>query len=884
MKKNIIILLLLFTAGAHLSGQQNYYWSGGKKQFLTEVKNKFVVKLSSSVSSYQTRSALQGNSKIHSTDRLENYTEVVNSEALSLHEIRKLSGVIDILPAYSINKELLYVTGEILLAPKKGIEINQIIALTENNVKIIHKSKYNTFVLDVNDWSKLFEYANRIYESGKVEYCHPNFSFPLRKTQTQTDPLYPQQYYLNNTGQFGGTNNVDINAPEAWNITTGNTSVRVAVIDDGVEAHEDMAGRLLPGFTARSSAENPNRNGAPNNTNPPSTPYPNDNDSPIGHGQACAGIIAANHNGMGIRGIAPQVRIIPINIFNDWFIDRIFNGYYWMDFVRYRETVQDIANAIDAAWDTHAADVLSNSWGSSTTPNNADAIVAAINRARTQGRNGRGCPVIFASGNAWGLQGVTDVAFPSNVEGVITVGAIDNRGNIWNYSQRGVSMDLVAPSGNVNLFGNIRTTDRMGNLGYNNTNYMANFGGTSAACPQVSGVAALMLSVRPDLTETQVRTTLQNTARDLGSAGFDNTYGYGLVDAHAAVYAVAPHLSGPTSVCNQATYTIKNLPQGATVQWSASNNSMTLQSGQGTATALFRQTGFTNAEIRAAVRFNGATIANLAQAITVCQPFLSGPSAICNQATYTVENLPAGLQVQWQVHPGLHVYGQTNNSISVSKQSLTSPIEKGWVKATIVGTNITFRNDDILVWKSGTTQTNDLLVGQLDASGGQVEAVYPIQELGRNFQWSASNNWQAMIQGYHFTDFSGNPQSGASSVYITVRFDDPCGSETIIYKEFELPSTYSFSLSPNPVTDVTTLQWKLSGEAISMNSNSQVTQAVVWNRSTYEIQLWSGMTMLRSFRTNEPTFQIPMAGLPAELYFVRVIKDGQTYTQKLIKK
>ena len=74
-------------------------------------------------------------------------------------------------------------------------------------------------------------------------------------------------------------------------------------------------------------------------------------------------------------------------------------------------------------------------------------------------------------------------------------------------------MDLVAPSGNVNLSGDIRTTDRMGNFGYNNTNYMANFGGTSAACPQVAGVAALMLSVRPDLTEAQVRTILQNTIR-----------------------------------------------------------------------------------------------------------------------------------------------------------------------------------------------------------------------------------------------------------------------------------------------------------------------------------------------------------------------------------
>ena len=306
MIKNIIILFLLITTGAYLFGQQNYYWSAGEKQFLTEVENKFVVKLSSSVSTQQTRSALQGNSKIHSTVRLEDYTEIVNSEALSLNEIRKQPGVTDVLPAYSINNEILYVTGEILLEPRKGVDINQIIvALTGNDVKISQRSKYNTFVLEVSDWSKLFEYANRIYESGTVKYCHPNFSFPLHKTQTQTDPLYPQQYYLNNTGQFGGTNNIDINAPEAWNITTGNTSVRVAVIDDGVEAHEDMTGRLLPGFTARSTAENPDRNGAPNNTNPPSTPYPYDNDSPIGHGQACAGIIAANHNNLGIRGIAP---------------------------------------------------------------------------------------------------------------------------------------------------------------------------------------------------------------------------------------------------------------------------------------------------------------------------------------------------------------------------------------------------------------------------------------------------------------------------------------------------------------------------------------------------------------------------------------------------
>lgn len=98
------------------------------------------------------------------------------------------------------------------------------------------------------------------------------------------------------------------------------------------------------------------------------------------------------------------------------------------------------------------------------------------------------------------------------MNGVITVGAINNQGEIWSYSQRGSSMDLVAPSGNINSSGDVRTTDRMGALGYNEDNYTYNFGGTSAAYPQVAGVAALMLSVRPDLTETQVRTILQNTS------------------------------------------------------------------------------------------------------------------------------------------------------------------------------------------------------------------------------------------------------------------------------------------------------------------------------------------------------------------------------------
>ena len=93
----------------------------------------------------------------------------------------------------------------------------------------------------------------------------------------------------------------------------------------------------------------------------------------------------------------------------------------------------------------------------------------------------------------------------------------------------------------------------------------------------------------------------------------------------------------------------------------------------------------------------------------------------------------------------------------------------------------------------------------------------------------------------------------------------PCSIPLARY-EYSCGSNF-FTFSPNPATDAVTLQLMETDEV----SGSSVLST---ERSAYEIQLWSGMTMLRSFRTNEPTFQIPMAGLSAGLYFVRVVKDG----------
>ena len=258
----------------------------------------------------------------------------------------------------------------------------------------------------------------------------------------------------------------------------------------------------------------------------------------------------------------------------------------------------------------------------------------------------------------------------------------------------------------------------------------------------------------------------------------------------------SPSISGPSSVCDQATYTVENLPQGATVQWSVSNNNVTLTSGQGTHTATF--TKFRNGMeiIHAEILFNNIRIALLTKETYFGAPSISniiGEQRVPTgqYASYRAvisNNAPIPSSYQWILNPlnGNSLYGNGTESI------------------------------DIAFYNPGSYQlvcraTNECGVGDYYTMG---IGVY-------------------------------------DNLYLT--------------------------LSPNPATDAVTLQLTETNKVSGLSVLST-------ERSAYEIQLWSGMTMLRSFRTNEPTFQIPMAGLPAGLYFVRVIKDGQTYTQKLIKK
>jgi hypothetical protein len=621
-------------------------------------------------------------------------------------------------------------------------------------------------------------------ESRDIKWCEPEMLLGYKCN----NPLYPQQYYLKNTGQNGGTKGVDINVEPAWQFTNGSPDITVAVIDNGVDrSHEDFGGRVLPGYTIR----NKNGLGEPQNENSLNNKS---------HGTACAGIIAASNNNLGIRGVASNIKILPINISPDAAVFIPFIGIT----SGFGSTLE-IAEAINWAW--KRADILSCSWGGGVPSND---ITAALDSARTYGRNGLGCPIVFASGNSHPR--IQDVSYPGNLDGIITVGAIDKNGNIQDYSQRGRSMDFVAPSGGIP--GDIVTTDIMGSRGESLGNYINDFNGTSAACPQVAGVAALILSVKPDLSWTEVAHVLQKTARDLGPKGFDNTFGYGLVNAGAAVQEVALQIYGPRNIDK-------------------------------------------------------------------------------NDVVYSIGKLPDNVPVTWSVSKGIGITSQTHSTVEVGALNNPSIITGASVTATVGPPfNRTLKKDDIIIWKSGISDGRKLMsINTIsDNQGTETEPMYTyVAQLDGDILYSGATDftwtlgpglWEDFTDGT-FYQFQGYITSDS---YVGVSFRNPCGGYSDIVYRFDNNGGYCaatpvFSVSPNPASDYVLLELK-EKQSFGTRVQSIKGKAI----SKYEIQLWSGSMLVKSYQTDLPVYQIPISNLPAGMYFVRVIKNGKVYTQKLMKK
>lgn len=289
----------------------------------------------------------------------------------------------------------------------------------------------------------------------------------------------------------------DIDAEVVWggsedatDVVEGNVAgegCKIVIIDTGIDyTHPDLDDNYMGGYDFVDNDADPKDGN--------------------GHGTHCAGIVAAEDNGIGIIGVAPKAELYSVRALNDW-------G---------QGDISDIVAGIDWAID-NGMDVISMSLGASS---GDTSLEEACNRAYNAG-----IVVVAASGN----DGKEAISYPAKYSSVIAVGATDSSRNIASFSNYGAELEVVAPG--VDVYSTMPTyfvTLNYWFFGGKSQNYDI-MSGTSMACPMAAGVVTLIRSANPELSASEVSDILSSTATDLGSTGWDITFGHGLVDSVAAV-------------------------------------------------------------------------------------------------------------------------------------------------------------------------------------------------------------------------------------------------------------------------------------------------------------------------------------------------------------
>lgn len=540
-----LLLLIISTSATFGSNDIYSYGPDGKNYFNLSV-DKILVKFRKSLSFEQKQAILTKEKNITRLTK----ENVLPAPDVSIVDVVGLDeeGLSALLERLQANPDVDYANPFLVYndGTLQGIQDRIIVRLKSSGDYDKLKTFASRYKLDVLDWDdydqnvyilgttknstgNALEVANQLYETGQFDYVEPDFLLLLKRFNTN-DTYLNYQWSLNNTGssiQYSGTAGADMNVFDAWGITQGSSSIKVAILDEGVDLnHPDLLANLLSGYdaTGQGSGGNPSGDDA--------------------HGTACAGIVAAvGNNNRGVAGVAYGCKIVPVRI-------AYSSGNSWVTSNSW------IGNAINWAWTTGNADVLSNSWGggsSSSTINNA--ISGAVNN----GRGGLGAPVLFAAGNDNG-----SVSYPATLTNVISVAAMSMcyerknpsscDGETWWGSNYGTNLDVAAPG--VKVY----STDISGSDGYSSGNYVPNFNGTSSSTPNAAGVMALILSANPSLTQTQARNAMETTCRKVGSYTYNSNVsgqsngtwssalGYGLIDAYQALLSVAPQVQDDAGI------------------------------------------------------------------------------------------------------------------------------------------------------------------------------------------------------------------------------------------------------------------------------------------------------------------------------------------------
>lgn len=479
-----------------------YYWYNGERINISSVKNLYYISSLDSLNleTIQFKSkAISVKTNIKKGSFIEkdkhywkivelNDSSITNSSISIASELE--SKKIHIAPVFGENQQNCIATSEFFYVKLKSEQDYQILesVAKEQSAEIIKEIEYmpNWFLLKSPVTSNGLIMSNIFYETGKFEDIDPAFMFNFEPTACPSEPDFNKQWGLNK-----------MNLCDAWDITKGKSDVIVAVLDQGVDQnHKEFA----------------------NNYSPLSYDIANGKSPSVvrgNHGTHVGGIIGANHNNIQIAGVAPQSTILSIS--HSLSISPTISS--------------QLATGISYAR-THGAAVINNSWGDQGgyfDELHSTVLEDAINTAIKSGRNGKGMVVVFASGN----YNIPTVDYPASFSSdILVVGSIDSSNKRSSFSSYGTCVDVVAPG-----------SDIWSTLPNNQT---GNMSGTSMAAPHVAGLAALIISVNPDLTGKEVVDIIEKTAQKVGGYAYstvsnrpngtwNNEMGYGLCNAFAAV-------------------------------------------------------------------------------------------------------------------------------------------------------------------------------------------------------------------------------------------------------------------------------------------------------------------------------------------------------------
>ena len=511
-----------------------------------------------------------------------------------------------------------FVPGRILIKPRTGVSDSEVDAeLRPHGAKQrLALRRLNVRLLDVSE-DKADQILEALRRNPKIEFAERDYVAQAAYAPNDPEVVSGAEWHL-----------AKIQAPQAWDTTTGSSNVIVAVLDSGIDmSHPDLAGRTLPGYNFVSDTS--------------------DASDDFGHGTAVAGTVAASgNNGIGVAGVAFGCRLLPVKVMDA------------SGFATYSAIAQGINYAVDEGARVINISIAGNS-PSSTLQN-------AINCAWS-----KNVVVVAAAGN----NGNNSPQYPAACSNVVGVSSTTAADTLSGFSSYGAAVALSAPGETI------WTTQR------GLANQYGTWQGTSMACPVVAGVAALAASANASLSGAQIVSTLEQSADDLGTAGRDDFFGFGRVNAARAVnLAIAtPGMITPPAITDQP-------------------DSQTVMAGS---TAVFT-VGAIGAEPRTyqwklnGVAIAGATGSTFAKANA--QPNDAGNySVVVSNALGAAASQPATLSVQVPAPDKLSLLSSGSGNMQISWGAISGRTYRVQFKTSLSGTAWTDLAPDVLATSSTAT-------------------------------------------------------------------------------------------------------------------------------------------------------------------------------------